>query len=126
MAHILVVHDGSLLTGLITGSLRDDGHDVTHADDPLAALQLTAEGHRLFDLILTDGVTKPISGFELARRLVIHVGKSFCRVGSCQEFRTIGRDRETIYCAAASGERGKASGVPQSAGTICHLSRLIP
>jgi len=71
MAHILVVHDGSLLTGLITGSLRDDGHDVTHADDPLAALQLTAEGHRLFDLILTDGVTKPISGFELARRLVI-------------------------------------------------------
>ena len=69
MAHILVINDGTFLAGLITGSLRDDGHEVTHADNPLNALDIAAKGNGLFDLFVTDVLSKPISGFEFARRL---------------------------------------------------------
>jgi len=71
MAQILVVDDGSLLAGLITGSLREDGHEITQAESPINALDITANRKTVFDLILTDVLTKPISGFELARRLTI-------------------------------------------------------
>ena len=71
MAHILVVNAGSLLVALITGSLRDDGHEITHADNPVNALDITAKWNGTFDLILTDVLTKPISGFEFAKRLTI-------------------------------------------------------
>jgi DNA-binding response OmpR family regulator len=71
MAHILVVSDGSLLAGLINGSLRDEGHEITHADNPLHALDITTKRTMSFDLILTDVVTQPISSFDFAKRLTI-------------------------------------------------------
>lgn len=70
MAHILVVNDGSLMAGLINGSLRDDGHEITQADNPIHALDIMAKRDGSFDLILTDVSSKPISGFDFSKRLM--------------------------------------------------------
>ena len=56
---------------MITGSLRDDGHEITHADGPINSLAITAKRQGIFDLILADVSSKPISGFEFAKRLVV-------------------------------------------------------
>ncbi len=71
MAQILVVNDGQMLAALIAGSLREDGCEVIHANDPLTALDMAAMREGAFDLILTDVQTKPISGFEFVRRLAV-------------------------------------------------------
>ena len=69
MAHILVVDDEPLLLDLISATLRLDGHEVTAVGDPPAALSMQEAGQLPVDLLLTDVEMRPISGFELVRRL---------------------------------------------------------
>lgn len=69
MSHILVVDDEQLLLDLIANTLRLEGHEVVALSDSLDALRLQTIAHRPFDLLLTDIHSKPISGFELVKRL---------------------------------------------------------
>ena len=70
MATILVVEDDLILLGLIASTLRQDGHIIIETNDPLAALAVANDRKQDIDLILTEVSTKPISGLELATRLV--------------------------------------------------------
>ena len=49
--------------------LKADGHEVVVAQNPLLALQSVARGQDRIDLLLTNVETKPISGFEVVKRL---------------------------------------------------------
>jgi CheY-like chemotaxis protein len=63
MANILVIDDEPGLLGLISTTLRQDGHCVTALNDPLAAIEGAMNGGPAIDLLLTDVSMKPISGF---------------------------------------------------------------
>jgi DNA-binding NtrC family response regulator len=69
MANILMIDDEPLLLGLISNTLRLDGHKTIALSDPLDALDYQREGQSPIDLLLTDIDMKPISGFELVNRL---------------------------------------------------------
>jgi DNA-binding response OmpR family regulator len=69
LANILVVDDEAMLLDLISNTVRLDGHHVTALCDPLAALAFQETGQPPIDLILTDIEMRPISGFELVKRL---------------------------------------------------------
>jgi len=68
MANILVVEDEVMVLDLIASTLRLDGHSVAGLTNPLAALDVSA-CERSIDLLLTDIEMRPISGFELVKRL---------------------------------------------------------
>jgi len=68
-ARILVVQDDPVLLGLVTGSLRPDGHDIIEASSPLEALSISALEFERIDLIVTAVNSRPITGIELAKRL---------------------------------------------------------
>jgi DNA-binding NtrC family response regulator len=69
VAHILVVDDENIVLNLIATVLRTDGHTVTALSDP--SLASDCFNIAAIDLILTDVTMKPISGFELVKRLTI-------------------------------------------------------
>jgi DNA-binding NtrC family response regulator len=69
MANILVIDDESILLDLMSTTLRLVGHTVTALSSPLAALGAYQTSEIPIDLLLTDVTTKPISGFDLVRRL---------------------------------------------------------
>jgi DNA-binding NtrC family response regulator len=69
VAHILVIDDESVLLDLISRTLRHDGHTVTTASDPIAAMESSSGRKQPIDLLLTDVDMRPINGFELVRRL---------------------------------------------------------
>lgn len=69
MANILLVDDEPVLLGLISNTLRLDGHEVSAVCNPLMALASQSAGQTPIDLLLTDIDLKPISGFELVNRL---------------------------------------------------------
>ncbi len=69
MANILVIDDEVMLLDLISNTLRLDGHHVTAMSDPLAVLEFQRAGQSPVDLLLSDISMKPISGFELVKRL---------------------------------------------------------
>jgi DNA-binding response OmpR family regulator len=56
-----------MLLDLISATLRLDGHQVLAHNNPMDALRAATQGN--IDLLLTDIHTKPISGFEAAKRL---------------------------------------------------------
>jgi DNA-binding response OmpR family regulator len=70
MATILVIEDELILLGLISSTLRQDGHVVIEASDPMEALSVANDRKQEINLILTEVSTKPITGLELATRLV--------------------------------------------------------
>jgi two-component system OmpR family response regulator len=70
MANIMVIDDEALLLDLISNTLRLDGNTVISMADPLAAIDYLNSGQPVVDLLLTDIDMKPISGFELVKRLV--------------------------------------------------------
>jgi two-component system OmpR family response regulator len=70
MANIMVIDDEALLLDLISNTLRLDGNTVISMSDPLAAIDYLNSGQPVVDLLLTDIDMKPISGFELVKRLV--------------------------------------------------------
>jgi DNA-binding NtrC family response regulator len=69
MANVLVIDDESVLLDLIATVLRTDGHSVQATGDPLKALSFLDAGNPPIDLVLTDIDMKPITGFELVKRL---------------------------------------------------------
>jgi DNA-binding NtrC family response regulator len=69
VAHILVVDDEHILLDLISSVLRTDGHTVTSLSDPSLASDYVKNA--AIDLILTDVTMRPISGFEMVKRLTI-------------------------------------------------------
>jgi DNA-binding NtrC family response regulator len=69
MANILVIDDESVLLDLISTTLRLDGHTVIALSDPLAALECQGPGQPRIDLLLADIDMRPISGFEVVKRL---------------------------------------------------------
>lgn len=68
-ASILVVDDDRRVLEIMRLTLEQAGHSVHAVDDPRRALDLTAAGSR-FDLVLTDILMSPMSGFDLARRFL--------------------------------------------------------
>jgi DNA-binding response OmpR family regulator len=69
MNRILVVQDDPVLLGLVSGSLRPEGHEVREIADPLEALAFAAGEPETIDLLIVRVDSKPISGIELAKRL---------------------------------------------------------
>jgi two-component system, NtrC family, response regulator AtoC len=67
MAHILIVDDEEGIREFLAGALEDEGHQVTQAEDGLAALhQLHG---RAFDLMLTDlRMPGALDGMDLVRK----------------------------------------------------------
>jgi DNA-binding NtrC family response regulator len=69
MARILVIDDEVVMLGLISSTLRQDGHIITETSDPIDALSIVDQYRQEIDLVLTDVETKPISGFEFVKRI---------------------------------------------------------
>jgi DNA-binding NtrC family response regulator len=69
MANILLIDDEPVLLDLISNTLRLDGHDVNAISNPLVALASQSAVKTPIDLVVTDIDMKPISGFELVKRL---------------------------------------------------------
>jgi DNA-binding NtrC family response regulator len=69
-ARILVVQDDPVLLGLLSGTLRPEGHEPVVAGGPMEALNFTSQEFQRIDLIVTRIDNKPITGLEFARRLL--------------------------------------------------------
>ena len=69
MAPILVIEQELVLLGLISSTLRLDGHTIIDTSDPIEALSIVERRKQEIDLVLTDAETTPISGFEFVKRL---------------------------------------------------------
>jgi CheY-like chemotaxis protein len=67
---VLVVDDDPAIRELITEALRDEGYDVSFAEDGMRALRLVEENNP--DLVLTDIVMPKLSGPELHARLLLN------------------------------------------------------
>ena len=67
MASILAVDDSSSMRQMVSFTLKSDGHDVTEAEDGVAALNL-AKG-KTFDLVLTDVNMPNMDGITLISEL---------------------------------------------------------
>jgi DNA-binding response OmpR family regulator len=68
-ARILVVQNDPVLLGLVSGSLRPEGHIIIEARSPTEALRIPPHEFQTIDLVITEINCKPISGIELIRRL---------------------------------------------------------
>ena len=66
MATILVVDDEAKITTLLGGELRDDGHEVTVANDGDEAVRLVTA--KRFDVVLTDLRLGATNGLEVLRQ----------------------------------------------------------
>jgi two-component system OmpR family response regulator len=69
MANIFIIDDEPVLLELISRTLRLDGHSVRTFSNPLSVFDSSANVRPGIDLVLTDVNMKPITGFEVARRL---------------------------------------------------------
>jgi two-component system cell cycle sensor histidine kinase/response regulator CckA len=67
---ILLLQDDPIIVGLVSGTLRPEGHDIIVADGPMEALNITRQEFQTIDLVVTRIDMKPITGLEFARRLV--------------------------------------------------------
>jgi CheY-like chemotaxis protein len=66
MARILVADDEEPMRGLIARALRQDGHDVTTANDGVEALEVLTRERGGFELLLTDIRMPVMDGIALA------------------------------------------------------------
>ncbi len=69
MARILVIDGEVALLCLISNTLQLDGHIITETSDPIESLSIVDQRRQEIDLVLTDVETKPISGFEVVKRM---------------------------------------------------------
>ena len=65
---IVVIDDEPLLLDLVSTILRSEGHAVHAVGDPLVGLAF-CQSHSGVDLLITDVDIRPISGFEVVKRL---------------------------------------------------------
>lgn len=68
MAIIVVIDDEPVVLELLAMILRLDGHELQPLSDPMAAYEVITSAAAV-DLVITDAGLKPISGFELVKRL---------------------------------------------------------
>jgi DNA-binding NtrC family response regulator len=68
-ARILVVQNDPILLGLVSGSLRPEGHTLIEAKSPTEALRLSPYELETLSLVITEINCKPINGIEFARLL---------------------------------------------------------
>jgi two-component system, cell cycle response regulator CpdR len=66
MAKILVVEDDAAIRELVVRSLNEDGHELTVANDGVAALDALSRQNGKFDLLLTDVKMPVVDGIALA------------------------------------------------------------
>jgi CheY-like chemotaxis protein len=66
MARILIAEDNDDLRELVVRALRDDGHEVTEANDGAAALEQLKRHNGAFDLLLSDVKMPAMDGIALA------------------------------------------------------------
>jgi two-component system cell cycle response regulator CpdR len=66
MARILIAEDEDGIRTLIARALRQDGHDVTTANDGAQALDVLAREQGAFELLLTDIRMPVMDGIALA------------------------------------------------------------
>jgi two-component system OmpR family response regulator len=71
MANIIVIDDEPIVLELVLATLKNAGHSVTALNGPLDVFELPAATLKSTDLLLTDVSLKPISGFEVVRRLTL-------------------------------------------------------
>ena len=69
MAHILVIENEDVLLGLISSTLRSEGHLLIETSDAIEALSIVVQRKQEVDLVLLDVELKPISGFEFVKRM---------------------------------------------------------
>lgn len=68
-ARILVVQDDPVLLGLISNTLRPDGHEVIASANPIEALDISRQDFQRIDLVVIRINLQTISGLEFAKRL---------------------------------------------------------
>ena len=66
MAKILIAEDDEIVRDLVVRALREDGHDLTAADDGAAALDALSRQNGDFDLLLSDVKMPVMDGIALA------------------------------------------------------------
>ena len=69
-ARILIVQHDPVLLGLVSGSLRPDGHHIIETSSPMDALNLSGDDYQKIDLVVTAVNCRPITGIEFAKRLI--------------------------------------------------------
>ncbi len=67
MATILAVDDSSSMRQMVSFTLKNDGHDVTEAEDGAVALDIAKD--KPFDLVLTDVNMPNMDGITLISEL---------------------------------------------------------
>ena len=66
MAKILIAEDDDAIRGLVVRALKDDGHDLTAAENGAVALDALSRHNGKFDLLLTDVKMPAMDGIALA------------------------------------------------------------
>ena len=66
---ILVVQNDPVLLGLVSGSLRPEGHAILEMKSPMDALRLPADEFQTIRLVIAEVDSRPITGIEFMRRL---------------------------------------------------------
>src|SRR5580704_5217712 len=69
MARILVIENELALLGLISSTLRLDGHTIIETNGPVDALSIVTQRRNEIDLALTCVEMEPYSGFEFVKRM---------------------------------------------------------
>ena len=64
---LLLIEDDLDAAELLVSRFRADGHDITHAEDGAAGLQLARQGG--FDVLIVDRMMPKLDGLELVRQL---------------------------------------------------------
>ena len=66
MAKILIAEDDDAIRGLVVRALKDDGHDLTAAENGADAFDALSRHNGKFDLLLTDVKMPTMDGIALA------------------------------------------------------------
>lgn len=75
-AHLLVVHHNPRMLESMRKILETNGWHVTTANSPATALSAVQAAKHAYNLILADVLMPGTSGFEMARKILEHDGKS--------------------------------------------------
>ncbi|MFC1511247.1 response regulator transcription factor [Candidatus Margulisiibacteriota bacterium] len=67
--HILVIDDQESMRNIVAQMLRNEGYQVSEADNGQAGLRLFVQNKYAFDLILADVNMPKIDGFEFLKKV---------------------------------------------------------
>ncbi|MFH1347540.1 MAG: response regulator [Candidatus Margulisiibacteriota bacterium] len=69
MAHVLVIDDQESMRSIISQMLKDNGHQVTTAEDGEEGLRIFEGNPSSFNLVMCDVNMPKIDGFEFLKRV---------------------------------------------------------